>query len=65
MISAYIHYANSMIDTANLWRSEMCHQGMLANMWDMLARSADMDEHGNITEADHPEDIVVLDWSML
>ena len=24
IIAAYIHYANTMIDTANLWHSEMC-----------------------------------------
>ena len=65
IISAYIHYANSMIDTANLWRSEMCRRGMLANMWDMLAGSAELADNGSMTENDHSEDIVALDPSML
>ena len=65
IIVAYIHYANTMIDTANLWRSEMCWRAMLANMCDMLARSAELGEHGEIIEFDDPEDVVVLDPSML
>ena len=65
IVSAYIHYANSMIDMANLWRSEMCHRGMLANMWNMLAGSAELADNGDMTETDHSEDIVALDPSML
>ncbi|KIM64064.1 hypothetical protein SCLCIDRAFT_23699 [Scleroderma citrinum Foug A] len=65
IILAYIHYANSMINTANLWQSEMCHRGMLANMQDMLAGSAELADNGSMTENDHSEDIVALDPSML
>ena len=65
MIAAYIHYANTLLDTARLWRSEMCQRAMLANMRDMLARSAQLGKNGNITESDNPEDVVVLDPSKL
>ena len=65
IILAYIHYTNSMIDTANLWWSEMCHRGMLANMWDMLASAAELADNGDMSETDHSEDIVALDPSML
>lgn len=43
----------------------MCWRAMLANMCDMLARSAELGEHGEIIEFDDPKDIVVLDPSML
>jgi len=65
MIAAYIHYANTLLDTARLWRSEMCQRAMLANVRDMLARSAQLSENGDIIESDHPEDVVVLDPSKL
>jgi len=65
MIGAYIHYANTLLDTARLWRSEMCQRAMLANMRDMLARSARLGENGDIVESDHPEDVVVLDPSKM
>jgi len=65
MIVAYIHYANTLLDTTRLWRSEMCQRAMLANMQDMLARSAQLGKNGNITESNNPEDVVVLDPSKL
>jgi len=65
MITAYIHYANMLLNTARLWRSEMCWRAMLANVWDMLARSARLGENGDIIESNHPEDVVVLDPSKL
>jgi len=65
MIAAYIHYANTLLDTTRLWRSEMSQRAMLANVWDMLARSARLGENGDIIESDHPEDVVVLDPSKL
>ena len=43
----------------------MCWRAMLANMQDMLARSAQLGENGDIIESDHPEDVVVLDPSKL
>jgi len=65
MIVAYIHYANTLLDTARLWRSEMCQRVMLANVQDMLPRSARLGENGDIIESNHPEDVVVLDPSKL
>jgi len=65
MIVAYIHYANTLLDTTRLWRLEMCQRAMLANVQDMLARSAQLGENGDIIESDHPEDVVVLDPSKL
>ena len=65
IILAYIHYTNSIIDTANLWQLEMCRRGMLANMQDMLAGSAELADNGSMTENNHSEDIVTLDLSML
>ena len=38
---------------------------MLANMHDMLAKSAELGENGEIIESDHPEDIVELDANLL
>jgi len=43
----------------------MCRRVMLANMQDMLARSAQLGKNGDIIESDHPEDVVVLDPSKL
>ena len=43
----------------------MCQRAMLANMHDMLARSAELGEDGEIIEFDDPEDVVVLDPCML
>jgi len=43
----------------------MCQRAMLANMQDMLARSVQLGENGDIIESDHPEDVVVLDSSKL
>jgi len=65
MIVAYIHYANTLLDTARLWRLEMCWRAMLANVQDMLARSTQLGKNGDIIESDHPEDVVVLDPSKL
>jgi len=65
MIAAYIHYTNMLLDTTRLWRSEMSRRAMLANVRDMLARSARLGENGDIIESNHPEDVVVLDPSKL
>ena len=65
MIVAYIHYANMLLNTARLWRSEMSRRAMLANVQDMMARSARLGKNGDIIESDHPEDVVVLDPSKL
>jgi len=43
----------------------MCRRAMLANVRDMLARSARLGENGDIIESDHPEDVIVLDPSKL
>jgi len=65
MIVAYIHYTNMLLDMASLWQSEMCWRATLANMQDMLAWSAQLGEDGQINESNSPEDLVVLDPSML
>jgi len=65
MIVAYIHFANMLLNTARLWRLEMCRRAMLANVRDMLARSAQLGKNGDIIESNHPEDVVVLDPSKL
>ena len=65
MIATYIHYTNTLLNTTRLWRSEMSWRAMLANVRDILARSARLGKNGDIIESDHPEDVVVLDPSKL